>query len=74
MIAKAEVMDQGTNNRFLVSNISESPDFIYNTFYTQRGQYENDIKELKTGAHADQLSCHRFIANQCRLTFSTFAY
>ena len=74
VIAKAEVMNQGTNNRFLVSNISESPDFIYDTFYTQRGQYENDIKELKAGAYADRLSCHRFIANQFRLTFSTFAY
>ena len=74
VIAKAEVMSQGTNNRFLVSNIQQDPDIIYDTFYTQRGQYENDIKELKMGIHADRLSCHRFIANQFRLTFSTFAY
>jgi len=74
VIAKAEVMSQGTNNQFLVSNILDTPDFIYDTFYTQRGQYENDIKELKAGVHADRLSCHRFIPNQFRLTFSTFAY
>jgi len=74
VIAKAEVMDQGSNNRFVLSNMPESPEFIYDTFYTQRGQYENDIKELKLGVHADRLSCHRFIANQFRLTFSTFAY
>lgn len=74
VIAKAEVMAEGTNNRFLVSTIDDEPHVIYDDFYTQRGDSENDIKELKLGCHADRLSCHKFQANFFRLVLSTFAY
>ena len=74
VIAKAEVMLKGTNNRFVVSNMDDDPHVIYDEFYTQRGDAENDIKELKLGCHADRLSCHKFRANFFRLVFSTLAY
>lgn len=74
VIAKAEVMAEGTNNRFVVTNMDDEPQVIYDDFYTQRGDSENDIKELKLGCHADRLSCHKFRANFFRLVLSTFAY
>lgn len=73
-IAKAEVMAQGTNNRFLITNIDDDPQTIYDDFYCGRGDAENDIKELKLGCHADRLSCHKFKTNFFRLVLSTFAY
>lgn len=74
VIAKLEVMAEGTNNRFVVTNMDDEPQVIYDDFYTQRGDSENDIKELKLGCHADRLSCHKFRANFFRLLLSTFAY
>ena len=74
VIAKAEVMAEGTNNRFVVTHMDDEPQVIDDDFYTQRGDSENDIKELKLGCHADRLSCHKFRANFFRLLLSTFAY
>ena len=73
VIATAEVMGNGTNHRFLVSIIDDEPHAIYDDVYTQRGDSENDIKELKRGCHADRLSYHKFQANFFRLVLSTFA-
>ena len=67
-------MAQGTNNRFVVTNMGDDPQIIYDDFYTQRGDAENDIKELKLGCYADRLSCHKFQAIFFRLLLSTFAY
>jgi hypothetical protein len=74
VIAKVEVMAEGINNRFVVTNMDDEPQVIYDDFYTQRGDSENDIKELKLGCHADRLSCHKFRANFFGLLLSTFAY
>lgn len=74
VIAKAEVMSQGSNNRFVVTTMTHDPQSIYDDFYTQRGAAENDIKELKHACYADRLSCHQFQANFLRLVFSTCAY
>ena len=74
VIANAEVMAEGTNNRFVVTHMDDEPQVIDDDFYTQRGDSENNIKELKHGCHADRLSCHKFRANFFRLVLSTFAY
>ena len=42
---KAEAMPQGTNQRFLVTNLESSPSELYQ-LYTQRGQVENYIKDF----------------------------
>jgi len=74
VIAKAECMVQGTNRRFVVTNLPGNPQMLYDNIYTHRGEMENRIKELKNGLAADRLSCHRFLANQFRLLLHTFAY
>ena len=73
VIMKAEAMPQGTNQRFLVTNLRGSALELY-LFYTGRGQVENYIKDLKNALRGDRLSCHRFLANQFRLLLHAFAY
>lgn len=73
VIMKAEAMDQGTNRRFVVTNLEGDPQDVYD-FYVQRGDVENRIKELKNALKADRLSCHRFDANRFRLLLHCAAY
>jgi hypothetical protein len=77
VIAKAEYMENGANNRFIVTNIESSSEIIFNVyddFYIGRGESENWIKELKNAFFADRLSCHKFNANQFRLILSILAH
>jgi Transposase DDE domain group 1 len=73
VIYKAEVMEQGTNTRFLVSTRTDAPKDLYE-FYVRRGESENWIKDFKLHLKADRLSCSRFIANQFRLLLHACAY
>src|SRR3974390_2764465 len=74
IIAKVEYTRLGANQRFVVTNLSRNPQFIYDDLYVLRGDVENRIKELKLELKADRLSCHRFLANQFRLLLHTAAY
>jgi hypothetical protein len=74
VVAKAEYLDKGPNQRFVVTNIPLPPQRLYDEIYVLRGETENRIKELKRELKADRLSCHRFLANQFRLLLHTFAY
>jgi hypothetical protein len=74
VILKAEVTPQGDNPRFVVTNdATQTPAELYH-FYTQRGDVENRIKELKLDLKADRTSCHRFLANQFRLLLHAAAF
>lgn len=73
VIMKAEAMPQGTNRRFVVTNLEGTPGEVYG-FYTMRGDVENRIKELKNALCADRLSCCRFEANRFRLLLHCAAY
>ena len=74
IIAKVEYTRLGANQRFVVTNLSRTPQFVYDDIYVLRGDVENRIKELKLEIKADRLSCHRFLANQFRLLLHTAAY
>ena len=73
VVYKAEVMQKGTNRRFVVSTRNDEPKALYE-FYALRGEAENWIKDFKLHVKADRLSCHRFIANQFRLLLHAAAY
>ncbi len=73
VVYKAEVMEEGTNTRFVVTNKADEPEDLYD-HYTERGETENRIKDLKVALKADRLSCHRFVANQFRLLLHAAAY
>jgi hypothetical protein len=73
VVYKAEVMEQGTNTRFLVTTRKGEPKDLYE-FYARRGESENWIKDFKLHLKADRLSCSRFMANQFRLLLHACAY
>jgi hypothetical protein len=77
VVAKAECSGEGTNLRFVVTNLPEVTDAsaqqIYDD-YVQRGESEQRFDELKNGLHADRLSCERFMANFFRLLLHTAAF
>jgi hypothetical protein len=80
VIAKAEYLggqEQGKpkeNNRFIVTNLEEEGQLLYEQFYCKRGDAENRIKEQQLGLFADRTSCHHFVANQFRVMLSAAAY
>jgi len=74
VIVKAEHLDQGPNTRFVVTNLDDAPEKIYDGWYTPRGEMENRIKEQQLGLFADRTSCHKFVANQFRVLLASAAY
>jgi len=62
------------NPRFVVTNLSQTPKWIYERVYCQRGDIENRIKELHHGLELDRTSCPSFWANQLRVLMTAAAY
>jgi hypothetical protein len=78
IIIKAEVVwGQGKepkdNPRFVITNMKQSPQWLYEKVYCQRGDIENRIKELHA-LHIGRTSCSRFWANQFRVLLTAAAY
>ena len=73
VIYKAEVLQKGTNTRFIVTSRSDEPQRLYD-WYVRRGEAEGWIKDFKVAIKADRLSCHSFFANQFRLLLHAAAY
>jgi hypothetical protein len=75
IIARVEVSAQGTDTRFVATNLAAgSARTIYQDLYCRRGQAENHIKAWKRHLAADRTSCCRATANQFRLMLHTGAY
>jgi len=88
VIGKAEVTNQGTNPRFILTNLKKwglfakghrkllegDPQWIYEQLYCERGNAENRIKQMTLDMQCDRTSTHWLSSNQLRLWFSAFAY
>ena len=79
VVIKAEVVRLGEraprdNPRFVVTNLRQTPRFIYEKVYCARGDIENRIKELLDGLEIDRTSCCHFGANQLRVLLTAAAY
>jgi hypothetical protein len=86
VIGKAEILAQGDNPRFVVTNLpkdgwadrAQAVRFeaaaLYEKFYCERGDMENRIKEQQMDLFADRTSTHWLASNQLRLWFSAFAH
>jgi hypothetical protein len=74
VIYKAEVLQKGTNTRFVVTSRPDEPPQKLYDWYVGRGEAEGWIKDFKLAIKADRLSCHRFFANQFRLLLHAAAY
>ncbi len=74
VIIKAEHGSKGSNPRFVVTNMTDDPGWLYDALYCARGEMENRIKEQQLYMFADRTSCHDWWANQLRLLLSSTAY
>src|SRR6266571_483483 len=86
VIGKAEVMKEGENPRFVVTNLPLkgfkddkdrsrfSPARLYEELYCARGDMENKLKQQVLDLHADRMSTHYQASNQFRLWEAMFAY
>jgi len=78
ILIKAEVVygegkEPKDNPRFVLTNMTQSPQWLYEKVYCQRGDIENRIKELHA-LQIDRTSCSRFWANQFRVLLTAAAY
>jgi hypothetical protein len=79
LVVKAEVVrhpgrEPKDNPRFVVTNLRQTPKWIYERVYCERGDSENRIKELHLGLEMDRTSCSSFRANQFRVLITAAAF
>jgi hypothetical protein len=74
IVVKAEHTAQGSNPRYLVTNLKAEAQYLYDRLYCARGEMENRIKEQQLDLFADRTSAATMRANQLRLWFASFAY
>lgn len=74
LVTRLEYGAQGTNPRFVVTNLELPAIDLYDTLYCQRGEAENRIKEVQLDLFGTRASCHKFLANWLRLMFAALAY
>ena len=74
VVTRLEFGGQGSNPRFIVTNLDGAPSDLYDALYCQRGEAENRIKETQLDLFGTRASCHRFLANWLRVMFSALAY
>ncbi|MDP3033230.1 MAG: IS1380 family transposase [Rhodocyclaceae bacterium] len=74
VVTRLEYGAQGTNPRFVVTNLDLPAADLYDGLYCQRGEAENRIKEAQLDLFGTRASCHKFLANWLRLMFAALAY
>ena len=74
VIVKAEHSRRGSNPRFLVTNLEEDAQELYDDLYCARGEAENRIKEQQMQLFSDRTSCTSWLPNQFRVLLSAVAY
>ena len=72
-VVRAEGKEPKDNPRFVITNLKQTPQWIYEHVYCQRGEIENRIKELHD-LQIDRTSCSQFWANQFRVLLTATAY
>jgi hypothetical protein len=75
IVARVEAGGDGTDSRFIVTNLGHGNGrSLYQDLYCRRGRAENHIKAWKTHLAADRTSCPKATANQFRLFLHAGAY
>jgi hypothetical protein len=72
-VVRAEGKKPKDNPRFVITNMKQSPQWLYEEVYCQRGEIETRIKELHD-LQIDRTSCSDFWANQLRVLLTAAAY
>jgi hypothetical protein len=73
IVVKIEATALGSNVRFVVTNRPGRAGEIF-SWYDQRGECENRIKEFKRDLFGERLSCHTYRANAFRLQLHALCY
>ena len=78
-IIKAEVVwhhgrEPRDNPRLVITNLRQTPEWIYTHVYWARGDSENRLKELTHALAFGRTRCTRFWANQLRITLTTATF
>lgn len=74
VVARIEASVRGTDTRFVVTNLTDKPKWLYERVYCARGRMENLIKAHKRHLASDRTSCTSALANQFRLVLHSAAY
>jgi hypothetical protein len=74
VIVKAEHSSHGANPRFVVTNLPQTDQYLYDKIYCARGDMENRIKDQQLDLFAKRASSHRWWPNQFRQLLSGLAY
>jgi hypothetical protein len=74
VVARVEASALGGDSRFIVTNLTGTPRWLYEVVYCGRGQAENLIKAHKLHLASDRTSCTKATGNQFRLLIHTAAY
>lgn len=74
VIVKAEHSQYGSNPRFVITNLEQTDQYLYDKMYCARGDMENRIKDQQLGLFADRTSCQKWWPNQFRQLLSGLAY
>jgi hypothetical protein len=74
VIVRVEHTAKGSNPRYIVTNLEDAADYLYDQVYCARGEMENRIKEQQLDLFSDRTSCTKWWANQFRLLLSSLAY
>ena len=75
IVVKVEATPQGSQRRYVVTNLTEPERALYRDFYVKRGEVpEQPIGQLKNGLKADRLSSCGFCANALKLLVALTAY
>jgi hypothetical protein len=74
VITRLEYGGQGTNPRYVVTNLTGDAQALYDDLYCQRGEAENRIKEAQVGLFATRTSCQHLQGNQLRVLLAALGY
>src|SRR6516164_7961259 len=58
VVARVEASEQGSDIRFIVTNLPGRAKVLYEKVYCARGRMENLIKDMKLYTRSDRTSCH----------------
>jgi hypothetical protein len=75
VVVKVEVTPQGSQRRYVVTNLADPEKAVYQDFYVRRGAVpEQPIGQLKNGLGADRLSACGFCANALKVLVAVVSY
>ncbi len=74
VIIKAEHSAHGPNPRYVVTNLPQGDQYLYDRLYCARGDMENRIKDQQLDLFAGRASSHRWWPNPFRQLLSGLAY